>query len=94
MASAAFIQMHSNFMMEANTMNPDQTAPKRAVWPGLLACLQYRPTSIWSKHYKPWSDCSKGSSLTRVVSVCNIGQQSTHKQKKLDDNCRDWGDMG
>ena len=31
--SAAFIQVHLRlvFIMEANTMNPDQTAPKGAV---------------------------------------------------------------
>ena len=37
-ATAAYIQMHSRqlFTMEANTMNPDQTSPKRAVWSGSI----------------------------------------------------------
>ena len=36
--SAAYTQMHFKniFIMEANTMNPDQTAPKGAVWSGSI----------------------------------------------------------
>ena len=36
--SAAYIQMHFRllFIMEANSMNPDQTAPKGAVWSGFI----------------------------------------------------------
>ena len=36
MLSATYIQVHFrlDFIMEANTMNPDQTAPKSRAWPG------------------------------------------------------------
>ena len=36
--SAAYIQVHFrlNFIMEATTMNPDQTAPMEAVWSGSI----------------------------------------------------------
>ena len=29
----------TNFIMEANTMNPDQTAPKGAVWSGFIVLV-------------------------------------------------------
>ena len=36
--SAAYIQMQLglDFFMEANNVNLDQTAPKEAIWPGLI----------------------------------------------------------
>ena len=36
--SAAYIQMYLllDFIMEANNMNPDQTAPFGAVWSGFI----------------------------------------------------------
>ena len=29
-------EIQTNFFMDANTMNPDQTAPKGAVWSGVI----------------------------------------------------------
>ena len=36
--SPAYIQVHfrQDFFMETNNMNPDQTAPKGAVWSGFI----------------------------------------------------------
>ena len=39
-----------NFYQEANTMNPDQTAPKRAVWSGsILFAIGYQSTEAVKK---------------------------------------------
>ena len=35
------VQFRLDFIMEASTMNPDQTAPKRAVWSGSILVAIY-----------------------------------------------------
>ena len=46
--SAAYIQIHykNTFTMESNTINPDQTTPKGAVWsePILFGSIGYQST--------------------------------------------------
>ena len=36
----------TTFIMEANTMNPDQTAPKEAVWSGSMSFTIYSKTCL------------------------------------------------
>ena len=68
-SSLYYIQLHFRlvFIMKANTVNPDQTAP---------------------------SDCSLGSSLIWVHSVCNTGYLRTEADERANDKSHDWREKG